>query len=209
MASSHVINSFTGGFRFLSNFYPSVIRWDDKEYKTVEHAFQAAKTHDDAQQEFIRKASTPFQAKQRGRKVDLRDDWESIKDGVMLELLRRKFSDKAMRAELLNTKGAELIEGNTWGDTYWGVCNGRGKNVLGKLLMAVREEIVKHGKPQTDYVQTINASDPANAYPKPVSVRFSVGPDKPARRVVVVGPAKAEKVIADVKKGRPTWRQRK
>ena len=71
-----------------------------------------------------------------------RDNWSRIKNDVMLKLLRRKFVSGSHYATLLlDTGGAELIEGNTWGDTYWGVCDGVGENHLGKLLMLVRDEL--------------------------------------------------------------------
>lgn len=67
-----------------------------------------------------------------------------MRDGVMLQLLRQKFlGDEELRRKLLRTGDAMLVEGNYWGDTYWGVCFGSGKNMLGKLLMQVREELRK------------------------------------------------------------------
>lgn len=135
-----MIDSFSGEYRFLSNFYA-----DPHGGPTVEHYFQAAKTLNPDEIEAILRARTPGQAKSMGRKATLRPDWDDIKDGVMLELLRDKFYIKHMRSKLLATGDAELIEGNTWGDTYWGVCNGRGQNKLGKLLMQVRDELKDNG----------------------------------------------------------------
>ena len=84
--------------------------------------------------------STPEVAKHLGRKVELRWDWEEVKDEVMLYLVQKKFFTKDVYLRmLLATKDAKLIEGNTWGDTYWGVCNGKGQNELGKILMQVRD----------------------------------------------------------------------
>lgn len=80
-------------------------------------------------------------AKRRGRKLTIRSDWNKVKDDVMLELLRLKFAIPDLRDKLLATENATLIEGNTWGDTYWGVCRGIGDNTLGVLLMQVRSEI--------------------------------------------------------------------
>lgn len=45
------------------------------------------------------------------------------------------------RDQLLATGGVELIEGNDWGDAFWGVCGGYGQNWLGVLLMLVRSEL--------------------------------------------------------------------
>lgn len=71
----------------------------------------------------------------------MRSDWEEVKLGVMEGLLREKFSDPELRRKLLATGERELVEGNDWGDSFWGVCAGRGKNHLGRLLMKLREEL--------------------------------------------------------------------
>jgi ribA/ribD-fused uncharacterized protein len=135
------INSFSGEHAFLSNFYPSKIYPNDIEYSTVEHAFQSAKTDDILAKELIRNAATPGEAKRLGRKVKLRENWNVIKLSVMLDLLRLKFSIPELKEKLLSTGDEELIEGNYWNDTFWGVCNGVGENHLGELLMKVRKEI--------------------------------------------------------------------
>ena len=137
-----VIDSFENEFAFLSNFYSCIIVYEGIYYPTVEHAFQAAKTLDFEQRKTIAAAPTPGQAKRLGRKVDLRSDWEEIKDGVMEELVRRKFNSSfILKTMLLATGDRELIEGNWWNDTYWGVCKGVGRNQLGKTLMKIREEL--------------------------------------------------------------------
>lgn len=135
------INSFSGEYRFLSNFYDAEVEYDGKTYPSTEHAFQAAKTLNYAERNTICNARTAGQAKKLGRIVKLRDDWESIKYDVMLEVVRKKFKHSDLAEKLLATGSAELIEGNTWNDTIWGVCNGRGKNWLGHILMQVRDEL--------------------------------------------------------------------
>lgn len=135
------IDSFENEFAFLSNFYPSKICYEGIDYPTVEHAFQAAKTFDFYQRVAIAAAPTPGKAKRMGRSVSLRPDWEEVKDSIMEELVRRKFKDKYLALLLWSTGEKELIEGNWWNDTYWGVCNGVGRNQLGKTLMKIREEI--------------------------------------------------------------------
>jgi ribA/ribD-fused uncharacterized protein len=137
------IDSFVGEYRFLSNFAPSVIEVDGFEYPTVEHAFQSLKTENPTEREIVRSARTPGQAKKLGRRVTLRPDWDTARIGVMKMLLEKKFANKVLRAELLATGDAELVEGNYWNDTFWGVCRGRGENNLGKLLMQVRSSIKK------------------------------------------------------------------
>lgn len=128
------IDSFSGEYDFLSNFYPL-------KDKTVEHWFQAMKTRDEEQQEWVLTAPTPGAAKKRGRKVTLREDWNDIRLEVMEMCLREKFSDPVLCQKLLDTGDAELIEGNTWNDTFWGVCRGKGENNLGKLLMELRTRL--------------------------------------------------------------------
>lgn len=121
-------------FSFLSNFYAHG-RW------TAEHQYQAAKTDDATWKAAIMGASTPGEAKKLGRRAPMRPDWEEVKVDVMLDILRVKFRRPEMAEKLLATGDAELVEGNWWGDTFWGVCRGRGQNHLGRLLMQVREEL--------------------------------------------------------------------
>ena len=142
------IDDFHGKYFFLSNFYPSAIVDDDGiNYPTVEHYFQANKTTNLQDKLKIAQAQTPGEAKKLGRSVYLRKDWENIKDSVMLNGLRLKFAIPQLRERLLETGNAELIEGTTWHDNYWGNCccdkcrNIRGRNQLGILLQQLREEI--------------------------------------------------------------------
>ena len=129
------------GTEFLSNFY----RYH--ALHTVEHRYQAAKTLSFTDRKLVFSQKTPGEAKRLGRLVHLRPDWDSVKDDVMLLLLRRKFSYPVMRQKLLATGDAFLIEGNKWHDTYWGICRcGRVKckdsqNKLGVMLMQVRKEL--------------------------------------------------------------------
>lgn len=139
------IDSFTGDYRFLSNFYPSEIVLDSEKYPTVEHAFQAAKTIRLDERAYVRAAKTPGEAKRLGRKVTLTPGWDELRVGVMHQLLRIKFGNRVLRAMLLDTGDAELVEGNYWNDRFWGVYKGRGENHLGKLLMAVRNELNAEG----------------------------------------------------------------
>lgn len=135
------IGSFAGPYRFLSNFWSSAVVLDGHSYRTVEHAFQAAKTNDEDARRRIRNEHDAAAAKRKGRSVDLREDWEEVKLDVMEGLLRQKFGTEPLKSKLLKTGKATLIEGNWWGDKYWGVCDGKGENHLGKLLMKIREEL--------------------------------------------------------------------
>lgn len=136
-----VIDSFRGDFGFLSNFYEATIYVDGQRYASVEHAYQAFKTADPWSRKLIREAKTPGIAKKLGKSVKLRPDWESVKVDLMRDFVRKKFDNPFLAPLLLATDDAELIEGNTWNDTFWGVCRGQGQNWLGKILMEVRDEL--------------------------------------------------------------------
>lgn len=134
------IRGFSGEFTFLSNFEPCEIISDGILFKSVEHAFVAAKTLDRDTKLKISQIRTPGQAKRFGRKsLKLREDWEQIKVQIMFELLQQKFSMEPFKAKLLATGNSHIEETNNWNDTFWGVCNGVGQNKLGKLLMSVRD----------------------------------------------------------------------
>lgn len=111
-----IIDSFTGENAFLSNF------WIEDDGSSVEHFFQASKTLDGKASHRILNAETPGKAKRLGRQVRLRPDWEEIKDREMRELVEDKFQDPFLHQKLLDTGDVVLVEGNTWGDTYWGAC---------------------------------------------------------------------------------------
>lgn len=133
------ISSFTKDNRFLSNFWYVDVLYDGVVYPTVEHAYQAAKTIDPAERKLILEAPTPGKAKQLGGKVTMRQGWDDIKVDVMRLLLQQKFANPKLQAMLIATGDVELIEGNTWGDVFWGQCPiGKGQNHLGKLLMEIR-----------------------------------------------------------------------
>ena len=136
-----MISEFDKEWAFLSNFYWSEIEFEGITYPTNEHFFQAMKTLDLTERIAIARAGTPGQSKRMGRSVKLRSDWEDIKLSVMETALRLKFADPELAAMLKATGDEELVEGNWWNDTFWGVCNGVGENNLGKLLMKIRAEL--------------------------------------------------------------------
>lgn len=68
----------------------------------------------------------------------LRSDWNMVRVGIMREVIHAKFSNLEMRSKLEETRGSELVEGNDWGDRFWGVSGGIGENRLGKILMQER-----------------------------------------------------------------------
>lgn len=138
------INSFRGENSFLSNMSDSPVKLGGVEYPTVEHAFQAAKTIDPAERAKILAAKTAGEAKRIGKTVTLRKNWNQMREEVMEKALRAKFEQNPeLKKKLLDTGDVDLIEGNTWGDTFWGEVNGKGQNKLGKLLMKIRDELMK------------------------------------------------------------------
>lgn len=138
---SNTIGEFKDQYRFLSNFYIAPLVWNGMAWPHSEAAYQAAKTLDQAKwAEFAK--MTPSQAKQAGKVVELRPDWEQVKVRIMLEIVAAKFLQNKDLAEKLRATGdAILEEGNHWRDTTWGICpaySGKGHNYLGQILMQVR-----------------------------------------------------------------------
>lgn len=133
-----VIDNFDGDYFFLSNYYECPVYFMGHDYKSSEAAYQAQKCPERAK-EFVDLG--PDEAKKLGKTVEIRSDWDSVKNTIMLVILRQKFfQNDELFEKLVATGDAELIEGNWWKDTYWGVYEGTGKNMLGKLLMQVRRE---------------------------------------------------------------------
>ena len=137
------IDYFGGDNAFLSNFHrDSFSDESGRTYPTLEHAYQAAKATNQFDRERILMASTPLKAKQLGAAITTAPDWAERRVAVMDHFLRRKFAPGTQMAEkLLATGTAHLAEGNNWGDTFWGTVNGEGQNVLGELLMQIRNEL--------------------------------------------------------------------
>ena len=127
-----VIDAFRGGHYFLSNFYPAPVPFRGEVFPTS--AFHAILT-----------AATPGDVKKLGRTVSLVADWDTVRYGVMYDVMLSKFTHNAdLRERLLATRGALLVEGNTWHDQTWGSCvcpqhtEIPGDNALGVILMALR-----------------------------------------------------------------------
>lgn len=139
------ITEFKGEFRWLSNFWP--VEGGFFKGKTVEHFFQAAKTDDGDEYDSVINCETPGQAKRMGRKITLSFDWEEWKVAEMKALLWAKFDPEdnpGLAQMLIDTGDAILEEGNSWNDRFWGICppgSNNGENMLGKLLMEIREEL--------------------------------------------------------------------
>lgn len=133
-----MISKFRNEHFFLSNFYPSEIVEDGIEYESIENYFQAMKSDSP----MVRKSIgilNPSDAKKAGRRLKINPaEWNAKKDDIMFHALKIKFSNPKLMEMLRATAGEELVEGNTWNDCYWGVCNGKGLNKLGKMLMEIR-----------------------------------------------------------------------
>ena len=142
----NAITTFQNEHRFLSNFWPCCIVWEGLVYPTLEHAYAASKTDNDYVKRMIQSCPTPGDAKEYLYNHQMQPStlWTTERKlSVMEELLFIKFGGKEpfLTRSLMATGEAELIEGNTWDDTFWGVCNGEGENNLGKLLMKVRTNL--------------------------------------------------------------------
>lgn len=157
MTSQETIDSFRGEHRFLSNFWilSSSIRPTIQTYfgpaphveaTTVEHLYEAYKATNLKDFLYVINSDTAGVAKRRGREISARPGWDRIKIPVMRYALRLKFLLPNEHDLLLGTGQAHLIEGNTWHDNFWGscrcvTCKNTGKNQLGKMIEAIREEL--------------------------------------------------------------------
>lgn len=139
---------------YLDSFYWRFFRFGMHRYglwiPTAEHAFQGEKAMDLQRKLWITSAPTAREAKRRGRIVDLRPDWEQVKEQIMYEVVWAKFDqNEDLATALIGTHPREIIEGNTWGDEYWGMVwddvydEWVGRNALGVILMEVRDQLMK------------------------------------------------------------------
>lgn len=144
------IDSFRGEYGFLSNFYDCKVYYNGMTFKNSEAAYQAMKCFS-AEEALSFQEHSASEAKYHGQLVKLRPDWEQVKLGIMEEIVRAKFVQNVHLAKkLVATGDAELVEGNTWGDTYWGVDTRKkkGENHLGIILMELRSELTAMNRPQ-------------------------------------------------------------
>lgn len=142
------IDEFKGYYWPLSNFSPHPVMYDGETYWTAEAAFQAAKAVNPSDREVLASIKDPADAKRVGRRVYLRNDWEDVKVGIMRQILLMKFHANPQASRVLKRTGyVDLVEGNYWHDNFWGDCRcqrpscvGPGKNMLGEILMDIRND---------------------------------------------------------------------
>lgn len=145
---------------WISNQNGSVM-YDNIEYPNVISAFQAAKTFDMGMRREIWLTSWFGDVVEIGHSLNLRSDWHDVRVGIMYDLLRQKFSQDDYRKLLLSTMDAEIVYSHDMDDmlydcdheesfalfdkctseTFWGVYDGTGENMLGKLIMRIRTEL--------------------------------------------------------------------
>ena len=140
-----MIASFSGEYRYLSNFWIAPVEYEGIVYPSSEHAYQAAKTLNKDLRGAFAEITSPAEVKRLGQTITMRPDWDDVKINVMRDIVTAKFEQNPdLMEKLMATKGHDLIEGNTWGDTFWGECPlGKGRNELGKILMSIRDDITK------------------------------------------------------------------
>ena len=146
------IDYFREEYFFLSNFYPAKLIFEGITYHSAKAAFQAQKLADSSARAAFAELS-PDEAKRRGKSTPLRPDWEDVKLDVMRKIVYAKFTQNPHLAQwLIDTGKKPLVEGNTWGDVYWGVDlrTGEGENHLGQILSSLREDFSRNGVPQPD-----------------------------------------------------------
>ncbi len=132
-------------FGEFSNFAPYPIKIDSETWPTTEHYFQAQKFSEPSYRDEIRATPSPGKAAALGRdrSKPLRSDWETVKDDVMRVAIRAKFTQHLALAKLLISTGDSWLIEHTRNDNYWADGgDGSGKNMLGRILMEIREELI-------------------------------------------------------------------
>lgn len=131
---------FRNEFYFLSNMFNCTVMYNDCTYRCAESAFQSQKCVDEEEKELFAHMDG-FLAKRYGKKVSLRKDWNKVRVPIMEEVVRAKFEQHPELARKLAKIEGVIQEDNSWEDTFWGVCEGKGENNLGKILMKIRDEL--------------------------------------------------------------------
>ena len=139
---------FRDQYAFLSNMFACKVHYQGETFPCVETAFQIAKCADEDDWSLFMNRRGFWcdgrTARTIGHKVKLRSDWDDYRLDVMYELLEDKFyHNEGLRKALCDTGNIYIQEDNDWGDTFWGVYKGKGYNMLGKMIMEIRQNIQK------------------------------------------------------------------
>lgn len=135
------IKGFFGDYRFLSNFFTSPVLYEGYPFPASENAYQAAKFPRGRWSEFTQMTASQSKKLGAGAPIDPAE-WDQAKYEIMEKIVYAKFTQSsALRERLLDTGYRYLEEANSWGDTFWGRCEGVGENNLGLILMKVREAL--------------------------------------------------------------------
>lgn len=137
----------SGEYGYLSNLYWVDVKFENRTFRSSEDAYQFGKPLDGMVAEWLITAPKPHLCAMAAHSLlafDIRPDWQDIKVDRMRDVLSAKFTQhEDLKKKLLETRDAILIEDSKT-DRFWGV--GRhmnGKNMLGILLMELREKLRK------------------------------------------------------------------
>jgi len=140
-----MIDGFFGEYRWLSNFHLAEVTYEGVKYPSVENAYQASKWPKESRTPFTKCSASD--AKKYGKTMRPAPWWIDARIGIMEDLVLQKFTQHPdLQNLLLATDGQEIVEGNYWGDQFWGVCKGEGENNLGKIIMRVRQYVSRTTK---------------------------------------------------------------
>ncbi len=151
----------------FSNLYPSPVEYEGTLYPTAEHAYQAGKARKQKVREWILSAPTPALAAMAAHGLytwEVTPDWAKTKFDRMRQVLRAKFDQHPdLRQILVGTGSARLVESgkvNNSVNRLWGEVNGKGQNMLGLMLMELRDELSTSSKRKTQQNAKSRAARP-------------------------------------------------
>lgn len=134
------ITELKGDYEFLAMTYNHPITVDGLTYTNAEAAFWAQRIADKNARVKLTRLS-PMKARAKALQAYPIDDWDEIKDDILKHILEIKFSDDVLKKKLLDTGSMKILNNNTYRDEYYGIYNGKGKNILGKMIMNLRESL--------------------------------------------------------------------
>lgn len=141
---SVVLRGFFGRNAWLGNSYPAAFRIDGLTWKSVDHYVFAKRAIKESDRDAVREAETPIKARTVSKTMRWRPDWkEADVENVKAAVEAKFFQNVELGRKLIYTRDIELVHENRWGDKLWGVCEGEGENLLGKLLMEIREKLME------------------------------------------------------------------